>query len=103
MDPHYIRPLDVQVEAVFDPASNDFFKHGRAKRFLLQDETGTTLGRVAAFVNEKKAHGFAQATGGQAVFECIDDRDAAVPPFDAAKEWPQGHGMEAREGPTYVG
>src|SRR5690554_7260790 len=77
MDPHYIRPLDVQVEAVFDPASNDFFKHGRAKRFLLQDETGTTLGRVAAFINEKKAYGFAQPTGGMGFFACIDNRDAA--------------------------
>lgn len=103
MDPHYIRPLDVQVEAVFDPASNDFFKHGRAKRFLLQDETGTTLGRVAAFVNEKKAYGFAQPTGGMGFFECIDNRDAAFLLFDAAKEWLMGEGMEAMDGPINFG
>lgn len=103
MDPHYIRPLDVQVEAVFDPASNDFFKHGRAKRFLLQDETGTTLGRVAAFINEKKAYGFAQPTGGMGFFECIDNRDAAFLLFDAAKEWLMGEGMEAMDGPINFG
>ena len=102
-DDAYIRPLDIMIEEVFDPEVNDFFQHGKAVRFLLMDDDNKPIGRVAAFINEKKAYGFQQPTGGMGFFECINDKDAAFMLFDAAKNWLSESGMEAMDGPINFG
>jgi GNAT superfamily N-acetyltransferase len=102
-DTSYIQPLDIQIEEIFDPASNDFYKHGDAMRFVLLDYKNTPIGRVAAFINKKKAFGFAQPTGGMGFFECINDKDAAFLLFDTAKTWLTENGMEAMDGPVNFG
>ena len=48
-NPNYIRPLDNEVLDTFNPAKNKLFKEGAAKRWIVQDETGKTIGRIAAF------------------------------------------------------
>ncbi|MCB2410841.1 hypothetical protein LGH74_22830, partial [Hymenobacter sp. BT178] len=75
-DPHYIRPLDQDIDQVFDPKRNKYFRHGELIRWLLLDERGRTIGRVAAFINERTARTFEQPTGGMGFFECIDDQAA---------------------------
>ena len=51
--PQWIRPLDKDIESVFDKAKNKSFRHGECVRWILTDDKGETIGRVAAFVNEK--------------------------------------------------
>ena len=48
-DKKWIRPLDEDVEKVFDPQQNKFFRTGNAIRWLLIDGAGITVGRMAAF------------------------------------------------------
>lgn len=102
-DKNWVCPLDIQIEEVFDPARNVFFKNGEANRWILKNDKGQFIGRVAAFINRNKAFGFQQPTGGMGFFECINDRDAAFLLFDAAKEWLQARGMEAMDGPINFG
>jgi GNAT superfamily N-acetyltransferase len=102
-DDNYVRPLDVQIEEVFNPQKNKFFSHGQAIRFVLVDDDGRAIGRVATFINDKKATGFVQPTGGMGFFECINNRDAAYMLFDAAREWLTERGMEAMDGPINFG
>ncbi|WP_375416031.1 hypothetical protein [uncultured Hymenobacter sp.] len=102
-DANYVRPLDQDVAAVFDPARNKFFQHGALARWLLVDGQGQTLGRIAAFVNERTARTFAQPTGGVGFFECLDSEAAATQLFDAARLWLQGRGMAAMDGPINFG
>ncbi|MGM0377055.1 MAG: GNAT family N-acetyltransferase, partial [Bacteroidota bacterium] len=102
-DENYVRPLDLSIEKIFDPATNDFFQHGEAVRFLLYDGKEKPIGRVAAYVNQKKAYGFAQPTGGMGFFECINDEKAAFKLFDAARDWLAERGMEAMDGPINFG
>ncbi|HBB58071.1 MAG TPA: hypothetical protein DCZ87_05290, partial [Chitinophagaceae bacterium] len=52
-DPNYIRPLDKDVEEVFDPKKNKAFRFGEAIRWILLDEKGQKIGRIAAFVNSR--------------------------------------------------
>ena len=52
-NPNYIRALDNEVLATFDSSKNKLFKEGAAKRWIVQDETGKTLGRIAAFHYKK--------------------------------------------------
>ncbi len=61
------------------------------------------VGRVAAFINERKAHTFKQPTGGMGFFECINDQEAANALFDQCKTWLQDRGMEAMDGPVNFG
>ena len=102
-DEAFVRPLDVQIEEIFNPATNNFFTHGEAERFILVNDDGVTIGRVAAFINSKKAYGFEQPTGGMGFFECINDKKAAFLLFDTAKDWLTQRGMEAMDGPINFG
>ncbi len=102
-DPHWIRPLDKDIEAVFDPKKNKFFRHGECTRWLLVDEQGQTLGRVAAFIDRKQANKFEQPTGGMGFFECVDDQQAAFVLFDTCREWLAERGMAAMDGPVNFG
>lgn len=102
-DPNWICPLDSGIESVFDPARNHAFRHGKAKRWILRDETGKTIGRVAAFVDEVRSSANSQPTGGMGFFEVIDDRNAAFLLFDTAREWLVSNGMEAMDGPVNFG
>jgi hypothetical protein len=102
-DKNYISPLNQDVEQVFDPGKNPFFSHGSCTRWILKDDSGLVIGRVAAFINNKKAHQYSKPTGGMGFFECIDDQAAAFLLFDTAKEWLAQNGMEAMDGPINFG
>ncbi len=102
-DPLWIRPLDKDIEFVFDPEKNKFFRHGKCVRWILQNSQGETIGRLAAFVDERTAYTESQPTGGMGFFECIDDQAAANLIFDKAKSWLVEQGMEAMDGPINFG
>lgn len=99
---YFIRPLDKDIEGVFDPKKNKYFRHGKATRWILQDEQGKTIGRVAAFVNDKYTSQFPKV-GGMGFFECIDNKDAAFLLINTAKAWLIDQGMEAMDGPINFG
>lgn len=100
----WVRPLNKDIESVFDVEKNKAFRHGEAIRWILLNDQGETIGRVAAFVNQKTTHkGNDQPTGGMGLFECINDRAAAFMLFDQCKHWLQARGMEAMDGPINFG
>ena len=102
--PQWIRPLDNEIEAVFDKEKNKSFRHGECIRWILKSDTGETIGRVAAFIMEKTVHkGNDQPTGGMGFFECGNDQAAAFKLFDQCKTWLQAKGMEAMDGPINFG
>ncbi|MCW3121208.1 MAG: hypothetical protein JWQ38_700, partial [Flavipsychrobacter sp.] len=100
-DPNWIRPLDKDIEEVFDPAKNKFFKRGECTRWILMDDAGKATGRIAAFVNRQYKQ--EQPTGGVGFFECINDQASANFMFDHCKKWLQERGMEAMDGPINFG
>ena len=103
-NPNYIRALDNEVLATFDPSKNKLFKEGAAKRWIVQDETGKTLGRIAAFHYAKyKNKGTDFATGCVGYFDAIQDQKVANLLFDTAKAWLISEGMEAMDGPVNFG
>ena len=102
-DPNWIPHIRQEVEAVFDPKQNTFFTHGQAERWIMKDQAGAVVGRVAAFINKRKAHTFSQPTGGMGFFECIDDQAAAFTLFDQCQAWLSERGMEAMDGPINFG
>ena len=102
-DPNWIRPLDKDIEAVFDPKINRNFDKGEAIRWLLVDDKGKTIGRIAAFINESTKNAGDFPVGGMGFFECIEDKQAAFMLFDACRQWLEARGVEAMDGPINFG
>ena len=102
--PKWIRPLDKDIEGVFDAEKNKAFRTGEIIRWNLYDDGGSVIGRVAAFYDKKHAmKGNDQPTGGMGYFECINDRTAAFMLFDKCTEWLKSKGMQAMDGPVNFG
>jgi hypothetical protein len=102
-DPNWICPLDSMIEDIFNPLKNLILKNGEAARWVLHDDNGNTIGRIAAFIDRKKSVKYKQPTGGCGFFEVIEDRSAAFLLFDTAKKWLAERGMEAMDGPVNLG
>jgi hypothetical protein len=103
-DKSWIRPLDKDINEVFDKKKNKAYRFGETIRWILKDDEGKLIGRIAAFINKKyKNKGDDVPVGGLGFFECINNQDAADLLFDNAKHWLIQHGMEAMDGPINFG
>ncbi len=102
-DNNWIRPLDQDIEKIFDRDKNKQFHDGEAIRWILVNDNQEVIGRIAAFYNSKTAAKNDQPTGGMGFFDCINDRAAAHTLFDAARDWLKDKGMEAMDGPVNFG
>ncbi len=103
-DSNWIRPLDKDIEEVFDEKKNKSFRFGKAKRWILKDDSGKLIGRIAAFHQKKyKNKGDDIPVGGIGFFECINNQEAADLLFDNAKHWLMQEKMEAMDGPINFG
>jgi len=102
-DPVWVCPFDNEIEAIFDPLKNPYYKHGEAERWILEDEKNNLTGRIAAFIDRNMALTYEQPTGGMGFFECVNDKSSANKLFDTAKEWLEERGMEAMDGPVNFG
>lgn len=103
-NPNWIKPLNKDVLEIFDKSKNKHLQQGEVVRWLLQNEKGEFLGRIAAFVNRRyKNKGDKFPVGGVGFFDCIDDQAAADLLFDKAKQWLAERGMKAMDGPINLG
>src|SRR5215211_596801 len=102
-NPHYIQPLDKDINDVFDPAKNKTFRFGKVNRWILK-RNNECIGRIAAFTNKKyRNKGDDVPIGGIGFFDCIDDQQAADLLFDVARQWLIQQGVEAMDGPINFG
>ncbi len=103
-NPNYIRPLNKDIDDVFDEKKNKTFRFGKVKRWILKNDDGGLIGRIAAFTNKKyKNRGDDVPIGGIGFFDCINDQASADLLFNTAKQWLQQQGMEAMDGPINFG
>ena len=61
-DPNYIRPLDKDIEQVFNVKKKIFFRSGECERYLFVNAIGETVGKIAIFISRKYKQ--QQPTGG---------------------------------------
>ena len=102
-DRYWVCQLDSELESVFDPSLNHTFSHGEAIRWILKDDNGFTIGRLAAFIDRIRSAANNQPTGGIGFFEVTESREAAFELFNTAKEWLNARGMQAMDGPINFG
>lgn len=102
-DPNWVCMLDSELEATFDPSINRVFSRGEAIRWILKDDSGNTIGRVAAFYDTQRSAVYRQKTGGIGFFEVIENQEAAFLLLDTCRDWLASKGMEAFDGPVNFG
>ncbi len=102
-DPNWVCPLDAEIEGIFDPANNTYFNKGEALRWILKDDKGKLIGRIAAFYDKQKKDLFGYPAGGAGFFECINSQEAAGMLFDAARCWLEEKGLKAMQAPINFG
>lgn len=102
-DPFWVCQLDSALESVFDQSKNFTFKHGEASRWILKDNNGHAIGRIAAFIDRVRSAANSQPTGGIGFFEVVENKEAAFRLFNCAREWLAARGMEAMDGPINFG
>ena len=101
---NYIRPLDKDIHDVFDQKKNKTFRFGKVTRWILKNDSGELIGRIAAFTNKKyKNKGDDLKVGGIGFYDSINDQKAADLLFDVAKHWLIQEGVEAMDGPINFG
>lgn len=100
---NWIRPLDKDIESVFDSKKNKYFRHGECIRWIVLDANNQTVGRIAAFIDNRTARTYEQPTGGLGFFECINDKEVAFLMFNKCQSWLKERGMEAMDGPVNFG
>ena len=103
-DENWIRPLDKDVSDVFDPKKNKTFRSGEVQRWILKNDKGKLIGRIAAFTNKKyKNKNDNIPVGGIGFFECINNQKAADLLLDNARHWLLKRNMQAMDGPINFG
>ncbi len=100
---NWIPHITKEVENVFNYKKNKFFKHGEATRYIVKNQKEQVIGRIAVFINYKKANTEKQPTGGIGFFECINDQKAADLMFKTSQKWLKNRKMEAMDGPINFG
>ena len=102
-DKTWVCPLDDEMDGIFDPERNVYYSHGICERWILRDESGKLIGRIAAFIDYKTSKVEDQPTGGVGFFECINDQKAANLLFDTAKAYLIKEKVVAMDGPINWG
>ena len=103
-DPNWVPYLRQDIEKVFDRTKNKLYSEGgESIRWILFNDTGKAIGRIAVFINPKVLNVSNFKTGGIGFFECIDDQKAADYLFSNAVEWLSTRGVEAMDGPINFG
>lgn len=102
-DPNWIAPLQMEINAVFDPKENKAYEDGHAQAFVLLNESSKPIGRVAAFVDRHKQIAGKPLEGGIGFFECIEDSAAATALFAAAENYLKKYDVQVIDGPVNFG
>lgn len=100
-DKNYIRPLDKDIEDVFNPKKNKFFRSGECERYLFLNDNNEIVGKIALFITKKYKQ--KQPTGGFGFFDCINHQETATFIFNFSQKQLQEKGMEAMDGPINFG
>ncbi len=102
-DPNWICPLEKDVSSVFDPEENAALRRGEAKLWVLLEEDGRPVGRIAAFIDYARNEALPYPVGGVGFFECTDRRDYAFALFERAEAYLAQRGARAIDGPINFG
>jgi GNAT superfamily N-acetyltransferase len=102
-DPHWIAPLESDLEKIFSPAANKIFQYGEAACWVLLNEHRRPMGRIAAFYDNRNWERTGIRSGGVGFFECVRQPAAGRLLLQTAERWLRQRDIQAIDGPINFG
>lgn len=100
--PQWAPPFRFEIENIFDPEKNDFFKKGECERYLVT-RGEEVVGRFAVMNTPKRDKVLDPPMGGIGFIEMENDPDLAEAIIGYAREWHRERGYSAMRGPINFG
>lgn len=100
--PAWIPPFEFEIENIFDPEKNSFFKKGECERYLMYEE-GELVARFAVMNHPEKDSVLSPKMGGMGFIEMVNDQSVADSMVRFIKEWHASRGYAAFRGPINFG
>jgi hypothetical protein len=97
-DPHFVRPLDMDLKDRLDPRKNPFFEHGEGIVFTAH-RNGKCIGRVTASIDHEHLDRYKDEAGFFGFFDTIDDEEVARALLTRAEDWLRAKKMKVSRGP----
>ncbi|MDR3049983.1 MAG: hypothetical protein LBV16_09180 [Elusimicrobiota bacterium] len=95
----WVPPLLSDVKKILSVNKNPFWLHAKREFFLAYDDSGQTIGRIAAIIDGNYLNFQNDNCGFFGFFECINDIQTAKALFDAAQNWLKERNMPKMMGP----
>lgn len=100
--PHWVPPFRFEIENIFDPEKNDFFKRGECERFLVH-VAERPVARFALMNSPERDKVLEPVMGGLGFIEMENDRELADAIINFARDWHAERGYHAMRGPINFG
>jgi len=100
--PNWVPPFRFEIEQIFDPDSNDFFKTGECERFIVFDDD-KAVARFAVMNNPVRDKVLKPKMGGLGFIEMRNNQKLANKIIDFAADWHKKRGYHALRGPINFG
>lgn len=95
----WVPPLKLSVKELLDVNKNPFFKHASMAAFIVHDDRGECVGRVAGIIDENHNKFQKENTAFFGFFESTNDQNLANLLLDTASQWAKSKGMTMMRGP----
>jgi len=103
-NPFWISPLHSEIQNIFDPDFNPYYKRGAARRWIVVNQHQDVLGRIAAFIDFTKMYESGKKIGRIGFFECVEEENVAKSLLDVATRWLKDYyQVDAVDGPVNFG
>jgi hypothetical protein len=103
-NPFWIGPLHSDIQNIFDPNFNPYYKHGTTRRWIVVNQHQDVLGRIAAFIDFTRMYESGKKIGCIGFFECVEDEEVAKCLLDVAMKWlGDYYQIDAVDGPVNFG
>lgn len=99
---YYVPDLESDVRNTFDPRKNAGLEHSEIQPFVVVDDSGRTVGRVAAIINRSANAKWNVKWVRFSFIEFIDAPQVSVLLMDAVAQWGKERGMDTVVGPLGI-
>lgn len=96
--PQWVPPIRIEARRQLDRRRNPFFRHSQAA-FLVARRERRVVGRLAILDNANFNAFHRSRTAFFSLFECENDREAALTLFEHGFAWARGRGLNHVQGP----
>jgi len=101
--PEWIPPFKFEIENIFDPSKNSFFRSGECERYLMFDDNNTLVARFALMNQPERDVVLSPEMGGMGFLELVNDQDVMDGIIEFASKWHRQRNYSAFRGPINFG